>query len=211
MASTPDYGNPRPASVMGLAAFTERYPEVPRLRFELHVPDGERAALRTALTDGFGLSPSRIIDQTQLKDGARAVFERTFAVTGALSALCSPRRPCSPRCSPPRGPRDAWPRARPTTCSGSSPVNARCCLAALALALLPAAAVPQGFAGLAADAEGFAAPRSDPDFAFPEDHGPHPEFRIEWWYVTANLHGVDGARYGAQWTLFRSALAPRRG
>ena len=26
-------------------------------------------------------------------------------------------------------------------------------------------------------------------FVFPADHGPHPEFRIEWWYVTANLTG----------------------
>ena len=29
-------------------------------------------------------------------------------------------------------------------------------------------------------------------FTFPEDHGPHPDFRIEWWYVTANLTGADG-------------------
>jgi len=87
-------------------------------------------------------------------------------------------------------------------------VNASCVLAALALALLPAAALPQGFAGLGADAEGFALPQPEPDFAFPEDHGPHPRFRIEWWYVTANLRGADGTRYGAQWTLFRSALRP---
>ena len=38
-------------------------------------------------------------------------------------------------------------------------------------------------------------PRSCPArrFAFPADHGPHPEFRIEWWYVTANLKDADGA------------------
>ncbi|MEM6683673.1 MAG: lipocalin-like domain-containing protein, partial [Pseudomonadota bacterium] len=41
-------------------------------------------------------------------------------------------------------------------------------------------------------------------------HGPHPDFRIEWWYVTANLKAADGKDYGLQWTLFRSALAPEQ-
>ncbi len=83
-------------------------------------------------------------------------------------------------------------------------------LAASLLALLASAALllAQGYAGLASDAEGFALPAPDPEFAFPADHGPHPEFRIEWWYVTANLEGPDGTPYGVQWTLFRSALRP---
>ncbi|MCC1493094.1 lipocalin-like domain-containing protein [Cognatishimia sp. F0-27] len=89
-------------------------------------------------------------------------------------------------------------------------MNGRICLcliwALLALAPLPAGA--QGFAGLGTDAEGFATPAPDPDFAFPQDHGPHPAYRIEWWYLTANLTGPDGTPYGIQWTLFRSALAP---
>lgn len=46
---------------------------------------------------------------------------------------------------------------------------------------------------------------------FPQDHGPHEAFRNEWWYVTATLEGPDGARYGAQWTLFRSSLRPPAG
>ena len=52
--------------------------------------------------------------------------------------------------------------------------------------------------------------RSSPGktFSFPADHGPHPDFRIEWWYVTANLADAKGAAYGAQWTLFRQAMAP---
>ena len=44
--------------------------------------------------------------------------------------------------------------------------------------------------------------------AFPRDFGAHPGFRTEWWYLTANLRDASGASYGAQWTLFRSALAP---
>jgi predicted secreted hydrolase len=69
----------------------------------------------------------------------------------------------------------------------------------------------QGFAGLGDTVEdGFAQPRPDPVFSFPQDHGPHPDYRIEWWYLTANLTGADGRDYGIQWTLFRSALEPER-
>jgi predicted secreted hydrolase len=74
--------------------------------------------------------------------------------------------------------------------------------------LLAPQAGAQSFAGLGSDAKGFALPRPDPVFSFPRDHAAHPAFRIEWWYVTAILDGEDGARYGIQWTLFRSALAP---
>ncbi|MEM7723470.1 MAG: lipocalin-like domain-containing protein [Pseudomonadota bacterium] len=80
--------------------------------------------------------------------------------------------------------------------------------AALLSLLIPATAAAQGFAGLGTDAEGFAVPERPAIFNFPEDHGPHPEYRIEWWYLTATLTGEDGQDYGAQWTLFRSALAP---
>jgi predicted secreted hydrolase len=69
----------------------------------------------------------------------------------------------------------------------------------------------QGFAGLATDAEGFSFPAPNPQFSFPADHGPHTDYRIEWWYLTANLTGPDGTPYGLQWTLFRSALAPEDG
>jgi len=76
------------------------------------------------------------------------------------------------------------------------------------LCLLPMAAGAQGFAGLGDRADGFAVPAPDPQFRFPDDHGAHPGYRIEWWYLTANLTGPDGSPYGVQWTLFRSALAP---
>jgi predicted secreted hydrolase len=74
-----------------------------------------------------------------------------------------------------------------------------------ALALLGGNAFAQGFAGLGESADGFAAVVPGKRFVFPADHGPHPEFRIEWWYVTANLKDSGGAAYGAQWTLFRQA------
>jgi len=45
-------------------------------------------------------------------------------------------------------------------------------------------------------------------FHFPADHGPHPEFRNEWWYVTGNLADATGRQFGYQLTLFRIALTP---
>ena len=41
---------------------------------------------------------------------------------------------------------------------------------------------------------------------FPEDHGPHTDFRTEWWYFTGNLFSSDGAQYGYQFTIFRRAV-----
>ncbi len=77
-----------------------------------------------------------------------------------------------------------------------------------ALLALSTTAHAQGFAGLGAGADGFATPVPNPSFSFPADHGPHPDYRIEWWYLTATLTGDDGRDYGVQWTLFRSALLP---
>ncbi|MBX9458109.1 MAG: iron ABC transporter permease [Rhizobium sp.] len=82
--------------------------------------------------------------------------------------------------------------------------------AVIFLALVGSGANGQGFAELGTKADGFAVPKPGVPLAFPADHGAHPDYRIEWWYLTANLKGEDGKAYGAQWTLFRSALAPGR-
>jgi predicted secreted hydrolase len=79
-------------------------------------------------------------------------------------------------------------------------------LALLGLRSRPALA--QGFAGLGKSAEGFAPVVPGKVFSFPDDLGPHPDFRIEWWYVTANLTDSAGAACGVQWTLFRQAEKP---
>jgi predicted secreted hydrolase len=78
-------------------------------------------------------------------------------------------------------------------------------LAALALSR---AAHAQGFAGLGSEASGFAEVIRGRALAFPADHGPHPDYRIEWWYLTANLNDAAGQPLGIQWTLFRQAMAP---
>jgi predicted secreted hydrolase len=63
--------------------------------------------------------------------------------------------------------------------------------------------------GGAGDTEGYARASGPREFRFPEDHGPHPEFRTEWWYWTGHLETADGHAFGYQLTLFRNALAPR--
>lgn len=60
----------------------------------------------------------------------------------------------------------------------------------------------------AADVAGYEQALAPRPFVFPQDHGPHPGFRQEWWYYTGNLAAADGRRYGYQLTFFRFALAP---
>jgi predicted secreted hydrolase len=40
--------------------------------------------------------------------------------------------------------------------------------------------------------------------AFPRDHGSHPRFRTEWWYVTGWVRDGSGSEIGVQVTFFRS-------
>lgn len=81
-------------------------------------------------------------------------------------------------------------------------------LAHAGAALFAQPAFAQGFAGLGQGGEGFALPDPAYVMAFPRDHLAHPSFRIEWWYLTANLTDESGADWGVQWTLFRTALDP---
>jgi len=62
----------------------------------------------------------------------------------------------------------------------------------LGLSLLP-------FSAFAAQAD-YPAVTPNRKFVFPRDHGAHPEFRVEWWYVTGWLAGP----LGFQITFFRA-------
>jgi predicted secreted hydrolase len=44
----------------------------------------------------------------------------------------------------------------------------------------------------------------DTELAFPRDHGSHPDFRTEWWYITAWVRDGDGNDLGVQITFFRN-------
>ena len=85
------------------------------------------------------------------------------------------------------------------------------CLTSLALAGCSDAPDVSGFAGLddPADEDRFAQPAPGDRLRFPEDFGPHPAHRIEWWYLTANLVTDEGEPLGLQWTQFRQGLVPR--
>ena len=61
---------------------------------------------------------------------------------------------------------------------------------------------------LSDDSEGAFARAVDPmAFVFPKDHGPHPDYKTEWWYYTGNLKTDGGREFGYQLTFFRRALA----
>ena len=61
--------------------------------------------------------------------------------------------------------------------------------------------------GAGAEDAGFAKAEAPRAFAFPADHGAHPQFRSEWWYLTAALES-GGREFGVQFTIFRQALFP---
>jgi predicted secreted hydrolase len=96
-------------------------------------------------------------------------------------------------------------------------VNSHCkrLLLLIAVSALPGACdrTPQQLAStdltvLAQAAEGYAQAAEGRALAFPRDHGAHTDYRIEWWYLTANLQDARGEPYGVQWTLFRIAVQP---
>ena len=50
----------------------------------------------------------------------------------------------------------------------------------------------------------YPAVRGGTPLRFPADHGAHPDFRTEWWYVTGHLRTAAGEDLGFQSTFFRS-------
>jgi predicted secreted hydrolase len=57
---------------------------------------------------------------------------------------------------------------------------------------------------LSAPAQDYARVRKGVALQFPRDHGSHPQFRNEWWYVTGRLKTADGRELGMQITFFRN-------
>jgi len=49
------------------------------------------------------------------------------------------------------------------------------------------------------------------ELQFPADHGAHPDYRIEWWYITGQLESEAGRRFGYQFTIFRRGMAMGEG
>ncbi|MEM9281245.1 MAG: carotenoid 1,2-hydratase [Verrucomicrobiota bacterium] len=53
-------------------------------------------------------------------------------------------------------------------------------------------------------------PSREYEITFPKDHGSHPDFKIEWWYITGHLFH-DKRRFGFQATFFRLGQQPGSG
>ena len=58
------------------------------------------------------------------------------------------------------------------------------------------------------DPAGYARAYLPEEFSFPADHGPHPDYKHEWWYFTGNLETETGRHFGYQLTFFRFSLGP---
>ncbi len=58
--------------------------------------------------------------------------------------------------------------------------------------------------GTANEAVSYAKVTPNPKLTFPRDHGAHPAFRTEWWYVTGHVKTATGKPLGFQVTFFRS-------
>ena len=87
-------------------------------------------------------------------------------------------------------------------------IKALACIAWLLLSGCDQAPAPEdSFAGLGSDAADFAQVVPGKVFSFPEDHGPHDGFRIEWWYVTANLKDASGFSVSSE--AYELTVTPR--
>jgi len=83
-----DYGNPNAQAIIGVDALLSRYGEaVSRLRYGVRIDPENAPALVQAIQAEFDLPANGVIDQASVKQFSLSVFERTFAVTGALNVL----------------------------------------------------------------------------------------------------------------------------
>jgi putative ABC transport system permease protein len=82
-----DYGNPKGQVTVNLAALTRRFPATPITRMAVRAAPADVPGLIAALTDRFGLDGRNVVDQATVKQESKQIFNRTFAVTGALNTF----------------------------------------------------------------------------------------------------------------------------
>ena len=89
------------------------------------------------------------------------------------------------------------------------PALGRVILVLLLLAGCQKESAPTSSLGALSDPpQGFRQAEAGMTIRLPQDLGAHPEYRLEWWYLTANLRSADGQQFGVQWTLFRNGIRP---
>ncbi|MED5235013.1 MAG: lipocalin-like domain-containing protein [Pseudomonadota bacterium] len=62
---------------------------------------------------------------------------------------------------------------------------------------------PKGFFGNMQSSDAFTPVKRGYIVELPRDHMSHPDFQLEWWYLTFVLSAEDGQEFGLQYTLFR--------
>nr|WP_235790346.1 ABC transporter permease [Ruegeria pomeroyi] len=82
-----DYGNPTGQAIVALEQLLDRYPGTPNTRFGVHLAPGRAEGLADEIDATFDLPVGSVIRQETLKARSRAIFEKTFLVTGALNIL----------------------------------------------------------------------------------------------------------------------------
>lgn len=61
---------------------------------------------------------------------------------------------------------------------------------------------------LSGDTTGYPKVTAPRAFRYPADHGPHPRYKHEWWYLTGQVATREKRRFGFQFTVFREAISP---
>ena len=84
---------------------------------------------------------------------------------------------------------------------GDRRVGRRCLILLLSLSGAISAEVPGAYPDVVPGRE----------IRFPQDEGSHPDYRIEWWYVTGWLADPSGAPLGFQVTFFRTRVTGNEG
>ena len=59
---------------------------------------------------------------------------------------------------------------------------------------------------LRANRAGFNKVTEPREFSFPLDHGPHPDYALEWWYFTGHLDTPENRHFGYELTFFRIGI-----
>ncbi|MCC5882238.1 MAG: ABC transporter permease [Halomonas sp.] len=83
----PDYGNTQGEVLLATPQLASRFAAPPGSIGIVLAPNGDGTALREGLRQRFAIGGDELVDQREVKRIATGIFERTFTITRALSAL----------------------------------------------------------------------------------------------------------------------------